>query len=155
MDYPWFEVERCTSILKWLYFTGTILHPQKIKKERLPLAELLSNLPKYPVASSGTELVCIGGTTSTTNTSQGQGQASKVVPYRSNDAWSRSTRDHSRRYVMFVNKIRWNTWVGLLAFWVVPILVEIAKDREKPPKLYHIVPIMHGRGQQETIVAGT
>ena len=28
--------------------TGTILHPQKQKKERLPLAELLSNLPKYP-----------------------------------------------------------------------------------------------------------
>ncbi len=28
--------------------TGTILHPQKVKKERLPLAELLNNLPKYP-----------------------------------------------------------------------------------------------------------
>ena len=28
--------------------TGTILHPQKMKKERLPLAELLNNLPKYP-----------------------------------------------------------------------------------------------------------
>ena len=29
-------------------FTGTILHPQKHKKERLPLKELLSNLPNYP-----------------------------------------------------------------------------------------------------------
>ncbi len=28
--------------------TGTILHPQKVKKERLPLSELLNNLPKYP-----------------------------------------------------------------------------------------------------------
>ena len=28
--------------------TGTILHPQKMKKERLPLSELLNNLPKYP-----------------------------------------------------------------------------------------------------------
>ena len=28
--------------------TGTILHPQKMKKGRLPLAELLANLPKYP-----------------------------------------------------------------------------------------------------------
>ena len=29
--------------------TGTILHPQKTKKkDRLPLAELLYNLPKYP-----------------------------------------------------------------------------------------------------------
>ena len=28
-----------------------------------------------------------------------QGQiSSKVVPYRTNDAWSRSTRDHTRRY---------------------------------------------------------
>ena len=27
---------------------GTILHPQKHKKERLPLKELLSNLPRYP-----------------------------------------------------------------------------------------------------------
>ena len=28
--------------------TGTILHPQKNKKGRLPLAELLNNMPKYP-----------------------------------------------------------------------------------------------------------
>jgi hypothetical protein len=30
------------------FFSGTILHPQKMKKERLPLAELLYNPPKYP-----------------------------------------------------------------------------------------------------------
>ena len=33
--------------------TGTILHPQKMKKERLPLSELLNNLPKYPPDRSG------------------------------------------------------------------------------------------------------
>ena len=73
---------------------GTILHPQKIKKERLPLAELLSNLPKYPVAPGVTESVGVG-----TGSGQGtgNGQGNKNVPYRSNDAWSRSTRDHTRR----------------------------------------------------------
>ena len=86
----------------YLFFlsTGTILHPQKIKKERLPLAELLSNLPKYPVASGGnlTEPVGIGSTSAGTSSASGQGQnSSKVVPYRTNDAWSRSTRDHTRR----------------------------------------------------------
>jgi len=30
---------------------GTILHPQKMKKERLPLVELLYNMPKYPIES--------------------------------------------------------------------------------------------------------
>ena len=34
------------------YGTGTILHPQKHKKERLPLKELLSNLPNYPPESN-------------------------------------------------------------------------------------------------------
>ena len=32
--------------------TGTILHPQKHKKERLPLKELLSNVPNYPPETS-------------------------------------------------------------------------------------------------------
>merc|ERR1719312_205913 len=32
--------------------TGTILHPQKVKKERLPLAELLTGLPKYSSGSA-------------------------------------------------------------------------------------------------------
>ena len=38
------------------YGTGTILHPQKHKKERLPLKELLSNLPNYPPETSTSQV---------------------------------------------------------------------------------------------------
>lgn len=34
------------------YGTGTIIHPQKVKKERLPLAELLNNVPKLRSSSN-------------------------------------------------------------------------------------------------------
>ena len=46
-----FSVFSCNQLFVYFFFspgTGTILHPQKMKKGRLPLAELLANLPKYP-----------------------------------------------------------------------------------------------------------
>eukprot|EP00094_Tigriopus_californicus_P004988 TCALIF_04803-PB protein Name:"Similar to DLG5 Disks large homolog 5 (Homo sapiens)" AED:0.05 eAED:0.05 QI:159/0.84/0.87/0.96/0.93/0.93/33/0/2582 len=59
--------------------TGTILHPQKVKKERLPLAELLNNLPKYPPEA----------------TSPKKTEAEPLVAYRQ-DTYSHSTREPRR-----------------------------------------------------------
>lgn len=56
--------------------TGTILHPQKTKKERLPLAELLNNLPKYPPEKKDSV------------------ESSKT---RNDNVLMRSSRDHSSR----------------------------------------------------------
>lgn len=60
--------------------TGTILHPQKVKKERLPLAELLTGLPKYNPSPSG-------GSTAVT-----AAEKEKKVILRNEDVLSRSTR---------------------------------------------------------------
>ena len=58
--------------------TGTILHPQKVKKERLPLAELLTGLPKY---SSGSAAAAAAA------------EKEKKVILRNEDVLSRSTRN--------------------------------------------------------------
>ena len=64
--------------------TGTILHPQKMKKERLPLAELLNNLPKYPPEKPS-------------STDQETAASNKIV-YRDRDNnLNRSARESSRR----------------------------------------------------------
>ena len=59
---------RCGPVID--HGTGTILHPQKVKKERLPLVELLAGVPKYP--------------------------QEKQVVHRNDDVLSRSTREPRR-----------------------------------------------------------
>ena len=68
--------------------TGTILHPQKVKKERLPLAELLTGLPNQSRGGGGQV-----GVSSSPGQSVGQPQDnSRKVILRNEDVLSRSTR---------------------------------------------------------------
>ena len=67
--------------------TGTILHPQKMKKkERMPLAELLNNLPKYPPERKQQKSL----------QQQQQHSESNAVVHRNDTRQSRSTRSRSR-----------------------------------------------------------
>ena len=38
MDYPWFEVERCRFILKWLYCTYTLYAVPRVATPRILVA---------------------------------------------------------------------------------------------------------------------
>ena len=77
------------------YGTGTILHPQKHKKERLPLKELLSNLPNYPPEANASQ----GPKNKTDHSEKSSGQqqphnisAPAEVVYRNEDIFLRGNR---------------------------------------------------------------